>query len=128
MLRLRPENTKCVSIYSSSSRRFSRRQIGQSTGGSSSDQALNQPLPLRQPKAVKPDLRTRVVRASKNSMSIAIVLSSKRVERMAQKTIAESMRLNILEASAKAIALEKKFAADTLTSLEKSTNHQQTKI
>jgi len=61
-------------------------------------------------------------------MSIAIVLSSKRVERMAQKTIAESMRLNILEASAKAIALEKKFAADTLTSLEKSTNHQQTKI
>ncbi len=56
------------------------------------------------------------------------MLSSKRVERMAQKTIAESMRLNILEASAKAIALEKKFAADTLTSLEKSTNHQQTKI
>ena len=123
MLRLRSESTKCVSIYSSSSRRFSRQQIGQPTVDSGSDQALKQPLPLQQPKAVKPGLRTRVLRAPKNSMSFAMVLSSKSEERMPHKAIAESMQLDILEASAKAISLEKKFAADTLTSLEKSTNH-----
>ena len=49
-----------------------------------------------------------------------MVLSSKPVDRMAHKAIAESMRLDILEAPAKAIALEKMLAAATLTSLEKA--------
>ena len=55
-----------------------------------------------------------------NQMGFAMVLSSKRADRLAQRAIAESSRLDILEAPAKAVALEKKIAADTLSSLEKA--------